>query len=417
MNYTSGLLSGIGLSVLVVGTGLGVWLLLAPKPEPKKEKPASPATVAKTFDEANAVTVTPEADKVMSMKFGKVERKPMPRHRLYGGEVMVAGGHTALASTPLAGTVRAPMGGMPLPGQKVQKGQTVLQLVPILTPEARATLAAAQVDADGQVKSTKATADAAKLALDRARRLFNNDAGSKRMVEEAEAAHEIAQKTYDAAVARRKLLTDVLGEAGKGNAKPLEIKSPEDGTLRALSVLPGQAVPAGASLFEVVDLAQVWVRVPVYAAELGDIDRAGAARVTALSAAPGDTGAEAKPATAPPSATPLAGTIDLYYSLDNSETHYSPGHRVAVLLPLKGEAKPLTVPRGAVLYDYYGGAWVYEKLKKPENTFVRRRVVVRYTVGDTVVLDMAPPKWVPGKTEIVTARAAELFGTESGFTK
>src|SRR5215813_9536481 len=111
MNYTSGLLSGIGLSALVVGTGLGVWYLLAPKPEPKKEKAEAPAKVGKSFEEDKAVTVTPKAEEVMSMKFGKVERKPMPRHRLYGGEVMVAGGHTALASTPLAGTVRAPMGG------------------------------------------------------------------------------------------------------------------------------------------------------------------------------------------------------------------------------------------------------------------------------------------------------------------
>lgn len=438
MSYTSGFLTGVGACALVVGTGFAAWYLLSPPAAPKKEKPAGPAKVGSPFqeDRAATVTLTPRALEVLGLRSGKVARQPMPRRRLYGGEVMVAAGHTALASTPLAGTVLAPEGGMPLPGRRVTKGQMVLRLVPILTPEAKATLATTQIEADGQVKSAKATVDAAKIALDRANRLLKQEAGSQRAVDEAEAQYEIARKTYDAAVARREHLADVLGEAGKGKARPLDIRSPEDGTLRALSVLPGQAVPAGAALFEVVDLARVWVRVPVYAAELEEIDRKKPARVKALSAPSAQVGVEAPVVQAPPSATPQAGTIDLYYSLDNSEAfewpegpdllpwawsfvcpsdspqaRFSPGHRVAALLPLKGEARPLTVPRAAVVYDYHGGAWVYERLG--DLTFARRRVVVRHTVGDVVVLESGPP---PG-TEVVTARAAELFGAESGFTK
>jgi hypothetical protein len=92
-------------------------------------------------------------------------------------------------------------------------------------------------------------------------------------------------------------------------------------------------------------------------------------------------------------------------------TPFSPGERVAVSLTLKEPAEVLTVPWSAVVYDYFGGAWVY--VKTGERTYSRQRVLVRYISGETAVLDDGPP---PGKP-IVIAGAAELFGTETGFSK
>jgi hypothetical protein len=54
---------------------------------------------------------------------------------------------------------------------------------------------------------------------------------------------------------------------------------------------------------------------------------------------------------------------------------------------------------------------VYEKTG--DRSYTRRRVVVRYVAADTAVLESGPP---PGTT-VVTAGAAELFGTETGFSK
>ena len=51
--------------------------------------------------------------------------------------------------------------------------------------------------------------------------------------------------------------------------------------------------------------------------------------------------------------------------------------------------------------------------KTGERSYTRRRVVVRYVAADTAVLESGPP---PG-TAVVTAGAAELFGTETGFSK
>jgi hypothetical protein len=61
--------------------------------------------------------------------------------------------------------------------------------------------------------------------------------------------------------------------------------------------------------------------------------------------------------------------------------------------------------------DIHGGNWVYEQIAERE--YVRRRVAVRYVSKGTAVLASGPP---PG-ARVVVAGAAELFGTETGFTK
>jgi hypothetical protein len=81
------------------------------------------------------------------------------------------------------------------------------------------------------------------------------------------------------------------------------------------------------------------------------------------------------------------------------------------VVPLTSEAQSLVAPRAALLHDAYGGSWVYEA--RDARVFVRRRVSVVDLVDDVAVLDEGPP---PG-TRVVTAGAAELFGTEFGAGK
>ena len=61
-----------------------------------------------------------------------------------------------------------------------------------------------------------------------------------------------------------------------------------------------------------------------------------------------------------------------------------------------------------VLVDVHGGEWVYAALG--DHVFERRRVAVARTQGTDVVLAQGME---PG-VRIVTAGAAELFGTEFG---
>jgi hypothetical protein len=356
------------------------------------------------------LTLTPAAIERLALKSAKIERKPMQRQRLYGGEVIVPVGQAIVVCAPISGLLKA-ADKAPLPGQNVTAGQPILQLLPLLTPEGRANLAASKTDADGLVNSAQTQKAAATIALQRAERVYRSEAGSRRAVDEAQAQVDLANKALEAAVARRDLLTRVVGEVENGTTAPLAIPAPEDGLLRSVSALPGQNVPAGAPLFEVIDLKRVWVRVPVYVGDLPTIDAQAAASVGDLSASSSRKPWSAQPAIAPPAANAAAGTVDLIYALDNQEADFSPSQRVAVSLPLKDEAESLTAPWSAVVIDIYGGTWVYERLSELE--FLRRKVSVRYVAGDTAVLATGPP----AGTSVVIAGAAELFGAETGFTK
>ena len=79
-----------------------------------------------------------------------------------------------------------------------------------------------------------------------------------------------------------------------------------------------------------------------------------------------------------------------------------------VEVPLRGTARGLVVPDASVLYDIHGDAWVYEDLGS--NAYARRRVQIARQVGDRAVI----ARGLTENAKVVTAGAAELFGTEFG---
>ncbi len=417
MTYRQGLLSGIlGTALVVGGIGAAWWQTAGPRKEAAKSTvPGVQATVPKTFkeDQGASVILTADSETKLAIRTAPVVRKPMPRKRVYGGEVIVPPGRSLIVSAPLAGTIRP--GPIPVAGQAVKTGTPVLHLVPLLDPVGRANLTASRVDADGQVKGAEEQFKITRITFERAKEVLSGGAGRQRDVDDAQAAMEVAKQSLAAAIARRDLLAKVLGELESGGASPIALDPPANGVLRNVSALPGQTVPAGAPLFEVVNLDTVWVRVPVYVGDRDELDATAPAAVGSLSSRVGDVTRPAAVVSAPPTANPVTGTVDLFYSVSNSGagegTPYSPGQRVAVSVALKEPADALTIPWSAIVYDYHGGAWVY--VKGADHAYSRVRVLVRYISGETAVLAEGP---APGK-EVVIAGAAELFGTETGFSK
>lgn len=394
--------------------GAGAWWLVTNKPaSTPSEKPPPAANVAKVVkeDDLNTVTLTAEAETRLGLKVAAVETKKTRRTRVYGGEVTVPVGRSIVVSAPLGGVLKSPAAGSPQAGQHVKKGQALLQLFPLLTPDGRATLSASLTDAEGQVNNAKTQLDLAHIALARAQRVLKEGAGSQRQVDEAQAAADLAAKTLDAANARRAILAKVIGDADAGTAAAVPIDAPQDGLLRIVSALPGQTVPSGAALFEVADLSTVWVRVPLPVGDLDGLDRTAPAHVGKLAAPTAASSAVAKPVPAPPSATPLAGTVDTYYELPNADGRYAPGQRLGVTVPLAESQDGLTVPWSAVVFDIHGGTWVYTQAG--DRTYMRRRVVVAHTQGADAVLATGPAAGV----KVVIDGVQELFGAETGFIK
>jgi len=71
----------------------------------------------------------------------------------------------------------------------------------------------------------------------------------------------------------------------------------------------------------------------------------------------------------------------------------------------------LAVPMGAILYDVYGGTWTY--VAKDSIHMVRTRVELGDIVDGRAIIVRG---LTPG-VRVVTAGAAELFGTEFGVGK
>lgn len=240
--------------------------------------------------------------------------------------------------------------------------------VPISAQTDLAALASNQVRAEGDVARARADLTLAQQAAARAAALVREEAGSVRARDEAQSAVAVAVANLRTAQAQRALLGSSPSAIGR------------------------QGI--------------LWVRVAAFAGDLGRVDRGASAQVRALSA--GGPAMSARPVAAPPSANAAAGTVDLYYAIPNRGGAFRVGQRVAVDLPAVGTTSGLSVPASAILRDIYGGEWVY--VRAAPRTYERRRIEVSAVTGGNALLG----RGLTRGDLVVTAGAAELFGTEFG---
>src|SRR5262245_30170591 len=397
--------------------------------EKKAEAHPSPAKVEKVQQESdvNKLQLTKEAKERLGIELAPVEMKSVSRVRTYGGEIALPPGASLVISAPVGGKLRPAAGdSVPAVGTLVSAKQPIFLLTPLLSPErdvltpaerismaqAKNMIITTRIDAAGQVAQAKEQVIAAKIALERAERLLRDSAGTAKAVDDAKAQLNIANAGLEAAEARQKVVDSISLEGSEaGEQTPLVIESPQAGMIRTQNVAAGEVVASGAPLFEVMKFDPIWVRVPVYAGETSQLALDQPAEVLPLNEDQKTRGQQAKPIAAPPTATLLAATVDLYYELANREGRLRPGERMTVRVKLQGASEQRVVPWSAVMHDIYGGTWVYENTAPL--TYVRRRVQVRYVVDDLAVLESGPP----AGAQIVTTGVVELFGTEFGFAK
>jgi RND family efflux transporter MFP subunit len=369
-------------------------------------KAAPPAEIKNAVTEAQLTTVhlTPEAVKRLGIETAPVESASVSPTRVVGGEVTVPPGQSLTVTAPVAGTVLAPDdGSIPRTGTRVTSGQTLMRLVAL---PADRDMARVQQDAEvAEAQLRQARAEAERVA-----RLYAERLVSAREQEIAQAELVAAEAAYEAASGQADLVRGGTGGSARG-LTALAIEAPERGVVRALNVAPGQRVAAGAPLAEIIRLDRLWIRVPVYAGDASRFSRNAEASVHGLAGPQSGPLHRARPVTAAPSADPAAASVDLYYEVLGA-SQLRPGERVGITIPLSsGSSIGLSVPMTAVVRDMSGGSWVYER--SDSTTFVRRRIEIERVVGGRAVLAAGPR---PG-TPVVTAGAAELFGTEFGAGK
>ena len=347
------------------------------------------------------VTLTAKAAERLGIETETVTTGSAPSFYEVAGEVVVPPNQLFVVSAPVAGMLLA-KGPLPQPGEQVQNGQPLFAIKPLLTVPRDL-----KVNAEAELQAAQTRLETAKKRSSRARQMLSDRVGSERALQDAEEAERIALTAAGAAQAK----LDQIRTAPLDADVEVQVVSPESGVLQRVMAAPGQMIPAGSPLFQIARLDPVWVRAPVYSGDVANLDRHATARVKPLNAPASDRGREAQPATAPPSADPLASTSDLFYVLRNASLALRPGERLGVSIPTRSKDECLQAPWESVLYDINGGAWVYEQIEPL--VFTRRRISIERVVGDAACLAAGPA----AGTKVVTAGAAELFGTEFGGGK
>jgi len=363
------------------------------------EEPAHgpPATVEHPRAEAEISTIrlTPDAVKRLGVQSVAVKTDVAAATRTLGGEVVVPEGRGVVVTAPVAGTLSGAQGLRA--GARVRRGDRLMTIAPLVSAERDQ-----RIEAQRAVTSAEAEELAARQRLQRLEQLLKDGAASVRGVEEARAQHQVLLAALTAARERLAAVSrNPVGEQGE-----LTVSAPFDGVVQSISAVPGQTVAASAPLLEIAQVDTLWIRVPVYSGDADAIDQAEPALVTKLGAT--DTPKPARRVTGPLQGDPLAASVNLYYSLSGAGAALRPGERVLVELPLRTTEKGLVVPEAAVLYDMHGATWVYEDLGR--NAYTRRRVEIARHVGDRAVVR----RGIGEGAKVVTAGAAELFGTEFG---
>ena len=204
------------------------------------------APIPKDHLQSGVVTFAANAPQLSSLKVEAATEVPLPVSDAVNGRIMYDENVTTRVTTPIAGRV---MGLHAEVGDVVQRGTV---LADIDSPD----LATAEAD------WRKAQADELRkrLALARAKTLFDGEVLARKEYESAEADHQQAK----AETKRASLRMKNLNAAGEANGK-FGLKSPIAGIVVDKQINPGSEVRPDLPnpLFVITDLSRLWVIVDV----------------------------------------------------------------------------------------------------------------------------------------------------------
>ncbi len=134
--------------------------------------------------------------------------------------------------------------------------------------------------------------------------------------------------------------------AARRSSKDTHVEAPIAGVVARRLVDLGDTIGPGAPLLDIVDLAQIRVRIGLSGSEIGRLDTQASAELRIE-----DLGGElvvGRFAAAAPSADPITGLFDVEYHVDNAAGSIRGGMVVTGVLPLRSAVERVLVPRSAL---------------------------------------------------------------------
>jgi cobalt-zinc-cadmium efflux system membrane fusion protein len=279
------------------------------------------------------------------------------------GEVRFDERHVTHISPRIEGAVRKVHASL---GERVRRGQPIIELESIQLGEAESEYLAAQ-----------AALRLARSSFERQEQLRKDQISSEKEYLSARQEHEAAQ--IHARSAQEKLARlgvapgDVarLASAGRSSGDgALVVRAPADGIVLEMHAVPGELVKPDESIVTVGDVSSVWVWADLYEEQLGrvlDAQRAGKLRA--------EIAVKAFPEASFPGSVDFVGptmdertrTVKVRVAAANPDAKLRAGMFASVRIFLPGQEEALAVPRAAVLSDegrsfvfvhHHGEYWV-----------------------------------------------------------
>jgi len=352
----------------------------------------TPTSVAPPPAESGTVKFLMEQQWAVRMMLAKAEPATVARQITATGRIVPAPGHHAVVAPPVGGLLDGVL--LPRVGQTVAQGQTlaVVHQTPTASESAQIAAGQAQVEIERArleaerrklteaARETELRLNHARLEFERAQRLYDRKAYSRRQLETAEMEYRAAESSRAATAAQRDALqgSRIVAPA---TAVTYTVRAPIAGVVARVAKAPGEQVAPGEAIVELVNLDVVWVEVPVFEQDLA---RLGSTVRAAFStpAAPGrefsgrviDLGAviqrDSRAAT-------------LVFEVPNRERALRIGQQANVRLDAGQQVDTLMIPKQAVL-ESEGKTFVY--VLRSGEEFERREVTLGDEHGDRVAV-------------------------------
>jgi membrane fusion protein, heavy metal efflux system len=273
-----------------------------------------------------------------------VEERELQAAVQASAEIVPVAGKEAKLTAPAAGrvTLTSPT---PVLGMPVKARQVLAVISPRLSGSAdRASL-------DAEVQSARAELTAARSQLERAERLFGEQAVPERQVEETKARVEVARARLGAAEGR--LAQYRAGASGSVGARrnAFQIRAPFDGTLVAADATSGESIEEGKLLFTVIDMDRVWLTARVFEPDIPKVEGAPSAWFTVEGYDEPFVVDEknGKLVTVGRVIDPRSRTVPVIFELANPEGRLRIGQFARVFVATGAATRGLAIPESAIL--------------------------------------------------------------------
>ncbi len=368
-----------------------------------RESAEPPAVDDKPAAPENLLRLSPEQQENIGLQTAQVTRQNISKTISTTGWLLAKPGSEVVVKASATGFVSPVSDNLPVEvGSVVSDQQRIASLQVFLSPQEEAQLVSLKEDADTLIEQSLASLAIAKDRYDNVKKLGGTALAGK----DVRALEEVVQRSQAAVREARDKLPYLPSEP---YSRPLRlrdvaIESPLAGRVTQVHVRPRQLVVQGDPLWTLADWSSLWLKAPVFEGDLANVHPTAPAEIRP----PGSKQSlQARRVEAPQPTEPGRRTVDVLYLVDNRDLALRPGQPVSVEIPTGAAEERLMAPVAAILWDGWGGAWVYVQADKGGG-FRRQRVEVGQVHGDKIVIE----RGLDLAARVVVVGAESLYGEE-----